>query len=325
MNILITGGAGFIGSHIAEELVKKNKIVIVDDLSTGYKKLLPKNAKFFKLDIKKTANLKKIINNEKIEIIIHLAAKLNLQEAQRKPKMYFKNNVEGTKSVLKAIDNSGVKAFIFSSTAAIYSGNKKIKCKETLLPKPTNLYGKTKFLGEKMIKKFCKSKKIKYVILRYFNVIGSSSSGKIGPIKNYGQLFKILSIKALKKNPKLNIYGNNHKTLDGTCVRDFIDINDIVQIHKLFLKKLNQLKNNGVVINCGYGRGYSILDVIAAFEKVIRKKIKNKVLKNRKGEISYIYADNLLIRKKFKWKPKNQNLVVSVRRCLNWEKKLKNV
>ena len=114
-------------------------------------------------------------------------------------------------------------------------------------------------------------------------MVGSSSSGKIGPIKNYGQLFKILSIKALKKI-KLNIYGNNHKTLDGTCVRDFIDINDIVQIHKLFLRKLNQLKNNGVVLNCGYGRGYSILDVIESFEKVIRKKIKIKVLKKRKGE-----------------------------------------
>tara|TARA_B100001063_G_scaffold245337_1_gene280740 strand:+ start:2778 stop:3755 length:978 start_codon:yes stop_codon:yes gene_type:complete len=325
MKILITGGAGFIGSHITEELIKKNKIVIVDNLSTGYKKLLPKNVKFYKLDIKKTSNLKKIINNEKIEIIIHLAAKLSLQEAQRRPKMYFKNNVEGTKSVLNAMNNSEVKAFIFSSTAAIYSGNKKIKCKETLSPRPTNLYGKTKFLGEKMIKKFCKNKKIKYVILRYFNVVGSSSSGKIGPIKNYGQLFKILSIKALKKNPRLNIYGKNHKTLDGTCIRDFIDINDIVQIHKFFLRKLNQLKDNGVVINCGYGRGYSILDVIGAFEKVIRKKIRINFLKKRKGEISNIYADNSLIRKKFKWKPKNQNLIVSVKRCLNWEKKLNNV
>ena len=325
MKILITGGAGFIGSHVAEELVKKNEIVVVDNLSTGYKKLLPNNVKFFNLDIRKTSNLKKIINNEKIEAIIHLAAKLSLQEAQKKPKMYFKNNVEGTKSVLKAIDKSRVKVIIFSSTAAIYSGNKKIKCKETLLPKPTNLYGKTKFLAENMIKKFCRNKKIKYVILRYFNVVGSSISGKIGPIKNYGQLFKILSIKSLKKNPQLNIFGKNHKTLDGTCVRDFIDINDIVQIHKLILRKLNQLKNDGEIINCGYGRGYSILNVIEAFEKVIKKKIKIKILKKRKGEISNIYADNFLIRKKFGWKSKNQNLILSARRCLNWEKQLNNV
>ena len=151
-----------------------------------------------------------------------------------------------------------------------------------------------------------------------------SKSGKIGPIKNYGQLFKILSIKAIKKNPTIKVFGNKHKTNDGTCVRDFIDINDIVQIHKFFLKKLNRIKN-GIVINCGYGKGLSILNVIKAFEKVINRKIKIIFLKKRKNEISNIYADNSLIIKKFKWKPKNQNLLLSIRRCLEWEKKLKNV
>lgn len=278
MKILITGGAGYIGSHIAEEFSKNNQVIIVDNLSTGYQKLLFKKIKFYKLDIRKTTELKKIIIKERINIVVHLAAKLSLQEAQKKPKQYFSNNVNGTKSVLKAIHNSYVKTIIFSSTAAVYSGNKEIACKENLKPKPINLYGKTKLISEELIKKFCKKNKIKSIILRYFNVVGASKSGKIGSIKNYGQLFKILSKSVIKKKPKINVYGNDHKTPDGTCVRDFIDINDIVSIHSLIINKKEKIKN-GTIINCGYGKGFSILDVISSFEKVARKKIKIKFLK----------------------------------------------
>lgn len=324
MKILITGGAGYIGSHIAEEFSKNNQVIIVDNLSTGYQKLLFKKIKFYKLDIRKTTELKKIIIKERINIVVHLAAKLSLQEAQKKPKQYFSNNVNGTKSVLKAIHNSYVKTIIFSSTAAVYSGNKEIACKENLKPKPINLYGKTKLISEELIKKFCKKNKIKSIILRYFNVVGASKSGKIGSIKNYGQLFKILSKSVIKKKPKINVYGNDHKTPDGTCVRDFIDINDIVSIHSLIINKKEKIKN-GTIINCGYGKGFSILDVISSFEKVARKKIKIKFLKKRYKEISNIYADNTLIKDILKWKPKYKDLRVSIKRCLNWEKKLKNV
>jgi len=324
MRILITGGAGYIGSHLAEELIGKHEIFVVDNLSTSFKKFLSRKIKFCKLNVRKTSELKKIINREKIQIVIHLAAKLSIQEAQKKPKQYFENNVHGTESVLKAIENSSVKTIIFSSTAAIYSGNKIIECKENLKPKPINLYGKTKFLGEKMIKNFCMKKKLRYFILRYFNVIGASKTGKIGPLKNYGQLFKVLSKNSLKKKPQINIYGKNHKTDDGTCIRDFIDINDLVNIHKFLINNLNKFKS-GKIINCGYGKGYSVLEVIRAFEKVIKKKIKIKILKERKGEISNIYANNFLITNKLNWKPKNQNLILSIKRCLSWEKKLSNV
>jgi len=324
MKILITGGAGFIGSHLVEELSKNNKIIVVDDLSTGYKKLISKKIKFYKLDINKTLTLKKIIKKENIEIIIHLAAKISIQESLKNPKIYFKNNVEGTKSVLEASINSNVKAFIFSSTAAVYSGNRIVKCKENLFPRPINLYGETKYKAEKLIKVICNKNKIKFIIMRYFNVVGASKSGKIGPIKNYGQLFKKLSINAIKSSPKVDIFGINHQTYDGTCVRDYIDINDIVEIHKLFIKKLKKIKK-GIVINCGYGKGYSVLDVVKNFEKSINKKIKIRFLKKRIKEISNIYADNSLIKKKFRWKPKYENLFLSVKRSLKWEKKISDV
>ena len=174
-----------------------------------------------------------------------------------------------------------------------------------------------------MIKNFCMKKKLRYFILRYFNVIGASKTGKIGPIKNYGQLFKVLSENSLKKKPQINIYGKNHKTVDGTCVRDFIDINDLVNIHKFLINNLYRFQS-GKIINCGYGKGYSVLEVIQAFEKVIKKKIKIKIFKKRKGEISNIYANNFLITNKLKWKPKYQNLILSIKRCFDWEKKISN-
>ena len=324
MRILITGGAGYIGSHLIEELIKYHKLFVVDNLSTGFESLILKKIKFYKLDIRKTLKIKNIIEKEKIDTIIHLAAKLSLQEARKKPRQYFVNNVVGTESILKAIENSKVKTFIFSSTAAVYSGNNVIGCRESLVPNPTNLYGKTKFLAEKMIKSFCRKKKIKYFILRYFNVVGASKSGKIGPIKDYGQLFKILSKISLRKNPIIKIYGKNHKTKDGSCIRDFIDINDLVYIHKFLLNNHNKFKF-GKILNCGYGKGYSVLEIIHMFEKVINRRINIKVLKKRKGEISNIYANNYLLKKKLNWKPKYQNMILSIKRCFKLEKKINNV
>ena len=320
MKILITGGAGYIGSHIAEELIKSEDIVIIDNLSTGYKKLIPKKAKFFLIDLSQTKKINEVIKQENIDIIIHLAAKLSLQEAQKRPKYYYKNNVGGTESLLRAIKKTNVKLIIFSSTAAVYSGNNVIECKETLVPKPVNLYGKTKLIGEKKILNFTKNNQIKSIILRYFNVVGASKTNNIGPMKDYGQLFKRLSKSVIKNKPTISIFGDKHKTHDGTCVRDFIDINDIVNIHKLIIKNKNKIKKN-IIMNCGYGNGISVLKLIKYFE-IVKKSIKIKILKKRKVEISNIYANNKKITKIFGWKPMYQNIFLSIKRSVNWEKKI---
>ena len=321
MKILITGGAGYIGSHIAEELIRNEDIVIIDNLSTGYKKLIPKKAKFFKIDLNQTKKINEVIKRENIDIIIHLAAKLSLQEAQKRPKYYYKNNVGGTVSLLKSIKKTNVKLIIFSSTAAVYSGNNVIECKETLVPKPKNLYGKTKLIGEKKILNFAKNNQVKSIILRYFNVVGASKTNKIGPIKDYGQLFKKLSKSILKNRPTISMFGDNHKTYDGTCERDFIDINDIVNIHKLIIKNKSKIKKN-IIMNCGYGNGISVLKIIKYFENVAKKPINIKILKKRKNEISNIYANNNKITKLFGWKPKYKNIFLSIKRSINWEKKI---
>ncbi len=237
-NILITGGAGYIGSHVAEILLKKNKeVFLLDNLSTGHRKLINKKAKFFKLDIHRKDKVKKIIKKNKIDSIIHLAANLIIGEGQKKPKKYFKNNVLGTKNLLEACKDTTVKNLIFSSTAAIYKEGQ-YKVSEKSLIKPKSIYGKTKIKAENLIKNFAKTNKINYGILRYFNIAGSSPSGKIGLInKNSDHLFKNYSIEILKKKPKLKIYGTNYKTKDGSCIRDFIHVSDIAEIHYLVLEK----------------------------------------------------------------------------------------
>ena len=205
-NILITGGAGYIGSHVTEALLKKKKrVFIIDNLSTGHKKLINRNAKFFKIDILNKNKIKKIIHKYHIDSIIHLAANLIIGEGERKPKKYFKTNVTGTKKLLEACKKTSVRNIIFSSTAAIYKDGQ-FKVSENSTIKPKSVYGKTKFKAENLIKKFSKKNNLNYGILRYFNIAGSSPSKKIGLInKKSDHLFKNFSVEIMKKNPKLKI------------------------------------------------------------------------------------------------------------------------
>ena len=230
-NILITGGAGYIGSHITEELVKekKNKIFIFDNLSTGYKKLINKKAYFIKGDIKNFNKLSKVIRQNNINSIIHLAALLNVKKAEKNKKKYFINNILGTKNLIKACKGSLVKNIIFSSSCSVY-GNVKGSVKETKKLNPQGYYGFTKQEGEKIIKKFSQKLNYNYGILRYFNVVGASSSKKIGEIdKSNDHLFKNIAIEYFKKKPRVKIYGNNFNTVDGTCVRDYMHVSDIAR------------------------------------------------------------------------------------------------
>lgn len=320
-NILVTGGAGYIGSHIVENLVKlKKTVLIIDNLSTGHKKLINSKAKFFLGDIKNFKRIEKIIRENNVESVIHLAANLSINEGQKKPKKYYRNNVVGTKNVINACRLNNVKNFIFSSTCAIYKDGI-INVKENSILKPKSVYGRTKLNCEKFIISKLKDKKINYAILRFFNVAGASKSGKIGQISRGDQLFKNLSIAVNKNKPEINIYGKDYDTKDGTCVRDYIHVSDISKIHLLTLRHINQFKKS-LILNCGYGKGISVLDAVKEFQKQIRKKIKIKYKKRRKGDMKKIIADTNKIKKILKWKPKKNILSEIVRSCIKWEKKL---
>jgi len=319
--ILITGGAGYIGSHITELLIKKKyDIFIIDNLSTGFKKLVHKKAKFFKIDLKEEKKIRSLILKYSIDSIIHLAALLDVNESQKKPIKYFQNNVIGTKNLLKASLNSKVKNFIFSSTAAVYKDGI-FKVNEKSPTKPKSNYGKGKLKAEKLIKSNLQNTNINYAILRYFNVCGSSKSSKFGQINSYDFLFKNLAKNSLKKKPYVNIYGNNYKTKDGTCIRDFIHVSDLADIHYKILKKIHKTKKS-VLINCGYGAGRSVLEVAKAFQRILGKKIKIIYKSRRKADLSQIIANNSRLTKLLKWKPSFNNLSTMVKSSIRWEKKL---
>ena len=319
-NILITGGAGYIGSHISEILTKNKKnLFIVDNLSTGYRKLINKKAKFFKVNINNKKKLRSIIINNKIDSVIHLAASLIIGVGERYPKFYYKNNVLGTKSLVNACVGTTVKNFLFSSTAAVYKdGLYKVTEKSKLGPK--SVYGKTKLKAEKLIINYCKKNKINYGILRYFNIVGSSPSGKIGLINKGDHLFKNFSIQTFKKKPVFKIYGTNYNTKDGTCIRDFIHVSDIAEIHDRVLEKINKL-NKSKILNCGYGRGISVKQVAQEFRKYTNKNLKIVEMPRRKGDLVKIIALNKNLNKFIKWKPKFNNLKIMVKSSLKWEKK----
>ena len=319
-NILITGGAGYIGSHISEVLVKQNKkIFIIDNLSTGHEKLIHKSAKFFKLDIKNSEKINKIITKNKIDSIIHLAAVLSVGESQRKPEKYKEINIAGTQKLLLAAKNTTVKNIIFSSTCAVYKDGLSQVSENSQL-EPTSIYGKTKLQGEKIIKIFCKKNNLNYGILRFFNVVGASISGKIGQINKGDQLFKNLSIEIKKKNPVFKIYGTDYKTKDGTCIRDYIHVSDIAEMHSKVLSKINNIGKSRI-LNCGYNKGISVSEVIYEFKKYASKNLKIIKLPKRSGDMVKITANNKNLYKFIKWKPKYDKLNLMVKSSVRWENK----
>ena len=321
-NILITGGAGYIGSHVAEVLVKKKyNVLIFDHLITGHKKLINKKAKFIKGDIKNFNKLSKVIKNFNINYIIHLAAFLNVSEAEKNKKKYYKNNVIGTLNLVKACKNSKVRNIIFSSSCSVY-GNVNGSVKETTKTNPQGYYAHTKLKSEKIIKHYSKKLNYNYFILRYFNVAGASKSGKIGQIESsHGQLIKNLAITSLKKNPKVNIYGNDYNTRDGTCIRDYIHVSDLADIHAKFIQHQFTTKKS-YIVNCGYGRGYTVKEVVDIF-KLIKKNVVVSYQKRRPGDIGQVFANTKKLKKVIKWVPKFNNMKNIILSSIKWEKKIR--
>ena len=321
MKFLVTGGAGYIGSHMVKFLLSKNhEVTVFDNLSSG--KLINKNKiNFIKVDLVNLKKLDKLISKEKFDAVFHFAALSIVNESEKKPRKYYINNVLGTKNLINTMIKYNINNLIFSSSASVYGAPKTKKILETHKMSPISEYGRNKKEIEKILVQIGKKKNFKSISFRYFNAAGADESAKIG--ENHKPethlIPKILnSVKRQKK--EVYVYGNSYKTIDGTCVRDFIHVNDIVRAHYYGLKKFKQ-KKCILNYNIGSGRGYSVLEIIRGIEKVTKVKLKIIFKKKRKGDPPILVADCKKILRDLKWKPKYKNINKIILTAWQWHKK----
>ena len=319
--ILVTGGAGYIGSKVCYDLLDKNyKIVVIDNLSNSTKENINKKIIFYNYDLKNIYRIDKIFQKHKFDAVFHFAALTNVSESSKYRNKYYLNNVVVTKNILNLIKKFKIKYFVFSSSAAVYGNIASSPVHENSKIMPISNYGKNKAECELLIKNFSSRYDFYYAILRYFNVIGADFKLRTGQLSK-GSLFKNLANNLANNKYSINIYGKRLKTKDGTPVRDYIDINDLSSLHILALKKL--IKKKSLLINCGYNKGYTVLEIVKQFSEVIKKDIKIKFLRKRLDDISQIYCSNKRLLKIFpNWKRK-YFIKDSIRNMLNWEKKIK--
>jgi len=318
MKALVTGGAGYIGSTVSNFLLDLgHEVTIIDNLSTGSKKNIPKKAKFYKVDISNTAKIKKIFLTEKYDVVFHFAAFINNEESIRYPKKYYENNFLKGKIFFENCIKNKINRFIYSSTAAVYGNkNKRVSEKDDL--KPMSPYPKSKLKLENYLKR--KKKYMSCIILRYFNVAGSDKKLRCGfNVKNDYNLILNLCTSSIK-NRKFIINGNNYKTKDGTPVRDFIHVEDLAKIH-LLAANLIIKKKIFKIFNCGYGYGFSVKEIFQKFNSITRNKINYQIGKRRKSDIVISISNPNKLIKYTQWKPKQNNLVHVLKSSLKWYKK----
>ena len=321
MRILVLGGAGYIGSHTALELVKAgNEVVIADNLVTGYRKAIPKGAKFYEGDLRDFDFLNKLFQQEKIDAVIHFAAYSLVGESVTNPLKYYDNNLYGTKVLLEAMVKNHVGKIVFSSTAATYGEPENIPILESDRTCPTNPYGETKLAMEKMFKWTAEAHGLRYVSLRYFNACGADESGEIGEAHTpESHLIPLILQVPNGKRETISIYGTDYDTPDGTCIRDYIHVTDLAQAHILAVQYLN---NGGEsdIFNLGNGVGYSVREVIETARKVTGHPIPATETSRRAGDPARLVASSEKAKKILGWKPVHDSLEEIIVSAWNWHK-----
>lgn len=324
MAILVCGGAGYIGSHMVAYLLEKGKdVVVLDNLQKGHKEAVL-CGKFYKGDLRDRAVLDKVFTENNIEAVIDFAADSLVGESVSEPIKYFENNVGGTLSLLGAMKDYGVKNIVFSSTAATYGEPENIPILENDKTFPTNPYGESKLAVEKILKWCDNAYGIKYTALRYFNAAGAHVSGKIGEHHNpETHLIPIILQVALGQRDKIMIFGDDYKTEDGTCIRDYIHVYDLASAHLLALERL---MNGGesAVYNLGNGKGFSVKEVVEVARKVTGKEIKAEVAPRRVGDPAVLVASSEKAKKELGWNPEFDSLETILETAWNWHRNNSN-
>lgn len=321
MHILVTGGAGYIGSHTVRYLLDQGEdVTVVDNLETGHKEAVDKRAHFYNVDIRDSEEIENIFTHHKITSVIHFAANSLVGESMQYPLKYYENNLHSTQKLLESMQKTGINNLVFSSSAAIYGEPAKTPIDEDADKQPTNTYGETKLAMERMIKWVGESSKLRYVSLRYFNVAGAWLDGSIGEDHaTETHLIPIILQVPLGKRSKLHIYGNDYPTPDGSCIRDYIHVIDLAKAHYLALK---YLVGNGksAVFNLGSESGYSVFKMHRAAESITGKTIPFTISQRRHGDPAKLVASSKKIKQILKWEPEYTNVENIISSAYLWHK-----
>jgi UDP-glucose 4-epimerase len=324
MAILVTGGAGYIGSHMAHALVeRREEVVVLDNLATGVEWLVPHAATFVRGDTADKDLVNQLIRDHAVAEIIHFAGSVVVPDSVADPLAYYLNNTAKSRDLLEAAVNGGVKHFIFSSTAAVYGQPDRVPVLEDAELRPMSPYGRSKLMTEWMLRDTAAVSDLSYAALRYFNVAGADPKGRTGQATPRAtHLIKVACETAVGSRPHLDIFGRDYPTRDGTCVRDYIHVSDLIAAHDAALVHLRGGGASGI-FNCGYGRGYSVLDVVAAVERATGRPLPVRDAPRRPGDPPAIVAGAERARQVLGWSPRHEDLDLIVGSALAWERRLR--
>jgi UDP-glucose 4-epimerase len=318
--ILVAGGAGYIGSHVTLALIDAGRtVVVLDDLSTGRRDLVPEGAVFVQGDVGDTALVRRVLAGHGCDGVMMFAGSIIVSESFQAPLPYWRNNIGAGFAFLDACVAAGIRHFVYSSTAAVYGEPDHLPVPEGAALRPISPYGRSKLALEWALADACSTGAMRFAALRYFNVAGADAarrSGQISPVATH--LIKIAVEAATGKRDGLAIYGDDYPTPDGTCIRDYIHVSDLAEAH---VRALEHLERGGdsLIANCGYGRGYSVREVLDAVQRVAGKRLDIRIEGRRRGDPPALVADSALLKRALGWSPRYDDLDLMIRSALAWE------
>jgi len=322
--VLVTGGAGYIGSHAVLALKDAGfPVAVIDNLTTGFRWAVPDDVPLYEGDIADEALIDRIVREQGIRAIMHFAGSIVVPESVENPLKYYHNNTAKSRSLIESAVRNGVGHFIFSSTAAVYGMPETIPVEEDSPKLPINPYGTSKLMTEMMLKDVAFAHPINYGCLRYFNVAGADPQGRTGQsTAGATHLIKIAVEAVIGKREGVHVFGTDYPTADGNGVRDYIHVSDLADAHVIALRRLIEAPDVSLTLNCGYSRGFSVLEVLDAVERVSGVKLKRTMAERRAGDPPALVSDNRRILETFRWQPRYGNLDTIVTHALAWERKL---
>ena len=319
MNILVTGGAGYIGSHAVRQLIAAgHTVVVLDNLSYGHKAALPNGVPFYQVDLKETDRIEEILRNHQIQAVLHFAALISVGESVQKPLLYYRNNTAGAMSLLEAMERTGVKRFVFSSTAAVYGEPEETPIYETTRQLPINPYGRSKYFVEQILRDIAAADpEFGFMAFRYFNVAGAADDASIGEDhKPETHLIPLVLFAAMGKRANITVFGTDYPTPDGTCIRDYVHVNDLVAAHVLGIETLSS--GDARFYNLGIGRGYSVKEILDASKNATGKDIPVVFGERREGDPARLFANSDKVQQELGWKPQHTDVEEIIVSAWRW-------